>query len=88
MLISGLTNDDIEALNQLVTTEVTLLSSELTLIGVVTIMLLLDWKLALVAFLTFPLLAIASVVFRIVSHGAYRQRASGSPPSRPTSRRR
>ena len=72
VLISRLTND-IEALNQLVTTgAVTLLSSGLTLIGVVTIMLLLDWKLALVAFLTFPLLAIASVVFRIVSHGAYR----------------
>jgi len=71
-LISRLTND-IEALNQLVTTgAVTFLSSGLTLIGVVTIMLLLDWKLALVAFLTFPLLAIASVVFRIVSHGAYR----------------
>ncbi len=72
VLISRLTND-IEALNQLVTTgAVTLLSSGLTLIGVVTIMLLLDWKLALVAFITFPLLAIASVVFRIVSHGAYR----------------
>ncbi|HEX6754162.1 MAG TPA: ABC transporter ATP-binding protein [Solirubrobacterales bacterium] len=72
VLISRMTND-IEALNQLVTTgAVTLLSSGLTLIGVVTIMLLLDWKLALVAFLTFPLLAIASVVFRIVSHGAYR----------------
>ncbi len=72
VLISRLTND-IEALNQLVTSgAVTLLSSGLTLIGVVTIMLLLDWKLALVAFLTFPLLAIASVVFRIVSHGAYR----------------
>ncbi|HEY7949924.1 MAG TPA: ABC transporter ATP-binding protein [Solirubrobacterales bacterium] len=72
VLISRLTND-IEALNQLVTTgAVTLLSSGLTLIGVVTIMLLLDWKLALVAFLTFPLLAIASVIFRIISHGAYR----------------
>lgn len=72
VLISRLTND-IEALNQLVTTgAVTLLSSGLTLVGVVTIMLLLDWKLALVAFITFPLLAIASVVFRIVSHGAYR----------------
>jgi ATP-binding cassette subfamily B protein len=72
VLISRMTND-IEALNQLVTTgAVTLLSSGLTLVGVVTIMLLLDWKLALVAFLTFPLLAIASLVFRIVSHGAYR----------------
>jgi ABC-type multidrug transport system fused ATPase/permease subunit len=72
VLISRMTND-IEALNQLVTSGVvTLLSSGLTLFGVVAIMLLLDAKLALVTFLTFPLLAIASVVFRIVSHGAYR----------------
>jgi ABC-type multidrug transport system fused ATPase/permease subunit len=51
---------------------VTLFSSSLTLVGVVVILLLLDLQLALVTFLTFPLLAIASVVFRIVSHGAYR----------------
>jgi ATP-binding cassette subfamily B protein len=72
VLISRITND-IEALNQLVTSGVTtLISSGLTLIGVVTIMLLLDAKLALVTFLTFPLLALASIVFRIASHGAYR----------------
>jgi ATP-binding cassette subfamily B protein len=72
VLISRMTND-VEALNQLVTSGVvTLLSSGLTLIGVVAIMLFLDLKLALVTFITFPLLAIASVVFRIVSHGAYR----------------
>jgi len=72
VLISRMTND-IEALNQLVTNGVvTLLSSGLTLIGAVAIMLALDVKLALVTFLTFPLLAVASVVFRIVSHGAYR----------------
>jgi ABC-type multidrug transport system fused ATPase/permease subunit len=72
VLISRMTND-IEALNQLVTSGVvTLLSSGLTLVGVVAIMLLLDLKLALVTFLTFPLLAVASVVFRVVSHGAYR----------------
>ena len=72
VLISRMTND-IEALNQLVTSGlVTLFSSGLTLVGVVVIMLLLDLKLALVTFLTFPLIAIASVVFRIVSHDAYR----------------
>ena len=38
----------------------------------VVILLVLDVQLALVTFVTFPLLAIASVVFRIVSHGAYR----------------
>ena len=72
VLISRMTND-IEALNQLVSDGVvTLFSSTLTLLGVVVIMLLLDVQLALVTFLTFPLLAIASVVFRIVSAGAYR----------------
>jgi len=72
VLISRMTND-IEALNQLVTSGVvTLFSSSLTLVGVVVILLLLDLQLALVTFLTFPLLLVASVIFRIVSHGAYR----------------
>jgi ABC-type multidrug transport system fused ATPase/permease subunit len=72
VLISRMTND-IEALNQLVTSGVvTLFSSGLTLIGVVVILFALDVKLALVTFLTFPLVAAASIVFRIVSHGAYR----------------
>jgi ABC-type multidrug transport system fused ATPase/permease subunit len=72
VLISRMTND-IEALNQLVTTGVvTMFSSTLTLVGVVVILLLLDVKLALVTFLTFPLLMVASLVFRIVSAGAYK----------------
>jgi ABC-type multidrug transport system fused ATPase/permease subunit len=72
VLISRMTND-IEALNQLVTDGVvTMFSSVLTLIGVVVILLFLDVKLALVTFLTFPLIAVASIVFRIVSHGAYK----------------
>jgi ABC-type multidrug transport system fused ATPase/permease subunit len=72
VLISRMTND-IEALNQLVTDGVvTMFSSVLTLIGVVVILLVLDVKLALVTFLTFPLIAIASVVFRIISAGAYK----------------
>ncbi|MDX6623625.1 MAG: ATP-binding cassette, subfamily bacterial [Solirubrobacterales bacterium] len=72
VLISRMTND-IEALNQLVTDGVvTIFSSTLTLLGVVIILLFLDVGLALVTFLTFPLLLIASIVFRIVSHGTYR----------------
>ena len=72
VLISRMTND-VEALNQLVTSGVvTMFSSTLTLVGVVVILLLLDVKLALITFLTFPLLAVASVAFRIVSTGAYR----------------
>jgi ABC-type multidrug transport system fused ATPase/permease subunit len=72
VLISRMTND-VEALQQLVTDGVvTIFSSTLTLVGVVVILLLLDVKLALITFLTFPLLMIASLIFRIVSAGAYR----------------
>lgn len=72
VLISRMTND-VEALNQLVTSGlVTIFSSTLTLVGVVVIMLALDLELALITFVTFPLLAVASVVFRIVSAGTYR----------------
>jgi ABC-type multidrug transport system fused ATPase/permease subunit len=72
VLISRMTND-IDALNQLVTDGiVTLFQATLTLVGVVVILLLLDVQLALITFLTFPLLAIASIAFRVVAAGAYR----------------
>jgi ABC-type multidrug transport system fused ATPase/permease subunit len=72
VLISRLTND-VQALDSLVTDGViTLFSSTLTLLGVVIILLVLDVQLALVTFLTFPLLLIGSVIFRIASAGAYR----------------
>jgi len=72
VLISRMTND-VEALNQLVTSGlVTMFSASLTLVGVIVILLVLDVQLALVTFITLPLLAIASVVFRIVSAGTYR----------------
>jgi ABC-type multidrug transport system fused ATPase/permease subunit len=51
---------------------VTLISSTLTLLGVVVILMLLDLQLALVTFVTFPLLAVGSLAFRIASSGAYR----------------
>ena len=72
VLISRLTND-VQALDTLVTDGVvTLFQSTLTLAGVVGILLFLDVPLALVTFLTFPLLAVGSVIFRIASAGAYR----------------
>ena len=72
VLISRITND-VDALNQLISTGVvTLFQSTLTLLGVVIVLLFLDTGLALVVFLTFPLLAIASIVFRIVASSAYR----------------
>jgi ABC-type multidrug transport system fused ATPase/permease subunit len=73
VLISRMTND-VEALDTLVTDGViTLVSSTLTLVGVVVILLVLDLPLALVTFATFPILAIGSVAFRIASAGAYRR---------------
>jgi len=73
VLISRLTND-VQALDSLVTDGViTLFSSTLTLAGVVVIMLALDVPLALVTFLTFPVLAVGSVIFRIASSDAYRR---------------
>jgi ABC-type multidrug transport system fused ATPase/permease subunit len=73
VLISRMTND-VQALDQLVTDGVvTLFSSTLTLIGTVLILILLDVKLALVTFLAFPLLAVASIVFRYFATTAYRR---------------
>ena len=72
VLISRMTND-VQALDSLVTDGViTLFQSTLTLVGVVAIMLALDVELALVTFLTFPILLVASVIFRIASADAYR----------------
>ncbi len=72
VLISRLTND-VQALDQLVTDGVvTLFSASLTLIGTAAILVVLDAQLALVAFLTLPVLAVGSVAFRIASAGAYR----------------
>ena len=72
VLISRLTND-VQALDQLVTDGVvTLFSSTLMLAGTAGILVYLDPALALVTFLTFPVLFAASVAFRIASTGAYR----------------
>ena len=71
-LISRMTND-IEALNQLISDGiVTLFSNILTLVGVVVILILLDWKLALITFTVLPLLFLTSLAFRKMSSGAFR----------------
>jgi ABC-type multidrug transport system fused ATPase/permease subunit len=71
VLISRLTND-IQALDQLVTDGIsTLFSATLTLFGTAAILVALDTELALVTFLTFPVLLVASVAFRLASAGAY-----------------
>jgi ATP-binding cassette subfamily B protein len=72
VIISRLTND-VQALDQLVSDGVvTLFGSTLTLIGTAVILLLLDVQLALLTFLVFPLLALGSLGFRVVSANAYR----------------
>ena len=72
VLISRLTND-VQALDQLVTEGIsTLFSASLTLVGTAVILVVLDPSLALITFLTFPVLLVASVAFRLASAGAYR----------------
>jgi ATP-binding cassette subfamily B protein len=71
-IISRLTND-VQALDQLVSDGVvTLFGSTLTLIGTAAILFWLDAELALLTLLIFPVLGIASFVFRIISADAYR----------------
>ena len=71
-VVSRLTND-VQALDQLVTDGVvTLFGSSLTLVGTAVILLVVDWQLALLTFLVFPVLGLASLAFRIVSADAYR----------------
>ncbi len=71
-IVSRLTND-VQALDQLVSDGVvTLFGSSLTLIGTAAILIWLDAELALLTFLIFPVLGIASFVFRIISADAYR----------------
>jgi ABC-type multidrug transport system fused ATPase/permease subunit len=72
VLISRMTND-VEALDQLVTDGMsTLFSATLTLVGTGVILVLLDVELAVITFLTFPVLLVGSIAFRLASSGAYR----------------
>ena len=72
VLISRMTND-VEALDQLVEDGLaTLIQSSLTLFGVVAILLVMDLRLALLTFLSLPVLAIGALLFRIASADAYR----------------
>jgi ATP-binding cassette subfamily B protein len=72
VVISRLTND-VEALDQLVTDGVTsLFQNTLMLVGTAVILFVLDWRLALVALAVFPLMAIATSLFRSRSSRAYR----------------
>jgi ATP-binding cassette subfamily B protein len=72
-VISRLTND-VEALDQLVTDGVTsLVQNSLTLFGSAIILFFLDWRLALATLVVFPLMSIATAIFRRRSSRAYRR---------------
>jgi ATP-binding cassette subfamily B protein len=72
-VISRLTND-VEALDQLVTDGVTsLVQNSLTLFGSAIILFFLDWRLALATLIVFPLMSIATAIFRRRSSRAYRR---------------
>jgi ABC-type multidrug transport system fused ATPase/permease subunit len=73
VIISRLTND-VEALDQLISDGLaTLFQSSLMLLGVIVILLVLDPHLALLTFITLPILAIGAFAFRIASADAYRR---------------
>nr|MBA3747001.1 ABC transporter ATP-binding protein [Solirubrobacterales bacterium] len=72
-LISRMTND-VQALDSLVTDSVvTLFQSSLMLIGTMAILAWLDLELALLTFLIFPVMALGSLAFRVVSADAYKR---------------
>jgi ABC-type multidrug transport system fused ATPase/permease subunit len=72
VIISRITND-VEALDQLVEDGLaTLIQSSLTLLGVIVILLVLDFHLALLTFIALPILGIGGLLFRIASADAYR----------------
>ena len=72
VVISRMTND-VEALDQLVEDGLaTLIQSSLMLIGVVVILVVMDFHLALLTFIALPLLFLGALAFRIASAGAYR----------------
>jgi ATP-binding cassette subfamily B protein len=65
---------DVDVLNELFTAGVvTLLGDVLVLLGIVVIMFLLDFKLALVAFSVIPLLFAITIIFKIKARDSYRR---------------
>jgi ATP-binding cassette subfamily B protein len=72
-IVSRLTND-VEALDQLVTDGLTsLVQNTLVLAGSAVILVVIDWRLALATLAVFPLMAVATMLFRRFSARAYRR---------------
>lgn len=72
-LITRVTTD-VDVLNELFTSGVVNIIGDLiSLLGILVIMLWLDWRLALITFLVIPLLFLATVVFKIKVRDSYRR---------------
>src|SRR5438874_4943889 len=72
-LISRLTND-VDALNELLSSGVvTIVGDLVTLVGVVIVMFLLDWRLALISLAVLPVIAFVSQQFQRLMRTSYRQ---------------
>jgi len=66
--------NDVEVLNEMLTSGLILIFSDLfTLFGIFFVMLYLDWKLTLVVCIVFPLLAIATRIYRVRARDALRK---------------
>ena len=72
-IISRITND-VEALDTLITDGVTsLVQNLMLLVGTTVVLFVLDWRLALATLSVLPLMALATIWFRIRSNRAYRR---------------
>ncbi len=71
-LVTRATND-VEALSEMYSgILVRLFRNVVKIIGLAAVMLILDWKLALISFVLLPVVAILTVIFRIISRKTYR----------------
>ena len=72
-IVSRITND-VEALDTLITDGVTsLVQNLMLLVGTAVVLFVLDWRLALATLAVLPLMALATIWFRIRSNRAYRR---------------
>jgi len=72
-LITRMTSD-VDVLNELFTAGViSIFGDFFSLIGIVIVMVWLNWKLALISFSVIPLLFLATIIFKIKVRGSYRQ---------------
>jgi len=71
-LITRITND-IDALNEMITQGVVGIFGDLiTLVGIILVMLVLEWRLALITFTVIPLILLVTVLFRVKARETYR----------------